>query len=150
MLTQEMLKERLDYCPSTGQFTHKTNTTHKRIGDIAGHIHSRGYRHIMVHAKEYKAHRLAFLYMQDNVPEEVDHVNRVRDDNSWSNLRPADRLLNTQNVGVRKDNKHGIRGLSQLSSGRWLHRHQVNKQTIRNNFASKQDAINYIQGIKTC
>ncbi len=139
-----MLKERLQYCCETGLFTHKTNTTRKRIGDLAGYSHSRGYRHIMVYGKEYKAHRLAFLYMEGSIPDEVDHINRIRDDNSWSNLRPADRVLNTQNVGVRKDNKHGVRGLSQKPCGGWLYRHQVNKKQFRKNFASFEEATSFI------
>src|SRR4029077_7435541 len=48
-------------------------------------------------------HRLAFLWVNGEWPrEEVDHVNRVKDDNRWANLREATRSENTVNSPPRE------------------------------------------------
>lgn len=152
MITQTRLKELLKYNPDTGIFTHKTNTTHKRLGDKAGFLHSAsGYRHLCLDGLEYKEHRIAFLYMEGYMPVEVDHKNRVKDDNSWLNLRPADRSLNCVNQGIRKDNTTGVRGLSYMEANKfckWVVRIQRNKKQIRRSFRNREDAINFINEIK--
>lgn len=64
------------------------------------------------------AHRLAFAIKLGFWPvEEVDHKNRIKHDNSWSNLREATRLHNVVNRGLRKDNSTGISGVSLRRSG---------------------------------
>ena len=53
-------------------------------------------------------------------PKEVDHINRVKSDNRWSNLRPATRVDNMSNLGVAKNNTSGHRGVYWYSrDGRW-------------------------------
>jgi hypothetical protein len=143
MITQAVLKERLEYNPGTGVFTHLTNTTHKKKGDVAGFTHSKGYVHVCCAGKEYKAHRLAYLYMMGYMPEEVDHEDRVKDNNKWSNLRESDRVLNTNNVGVRKDNTTGVRGLSFDKRGKkhWTYRRQYNGKQETYSFYTKEEAL---------
>jgi hypothetical protein len=58
-------------------------------------------------------HRLIALHYIPN-PEnkrEVDHINRDKSDNRVENLRWVDRSDNTQNVGLRKDNKLGFKNI---------------------------------------
>jgi hypothetical protein len=43
------------------------------------------------------ASHLAFLWMTGQMPREVDHANRYRDDNRWDNLREASRSQNCCN-----------------------------------------------------
>lgn len=146
MITQERLKQLLAYNPESGVFVHLTNTTHKRIGDVAGYKHSRGYRYIRCDGIEYFEHRLAFLYMEGYFPEEVDHKDRVRDNNKWDNLREADRHINCTNQGLRKDNQTGVKGLSQAKdSGKWVYRKQINKQQFRWSFKTRDEAITFIE-----
>ena len=53
-----------------------------------GCINSEGYRIINIDGIEYYAHDLAFLYMTGEVPKgEVEHINGIKDDDSWKNLR---------------------------------------------------------------
>lgn len=42
----------------------------------------------------------------------VDHVNCDRTDNRWSNLRDASPSQNARNIGKRRDNKSGFKGVS--------------------------------------
>lgn len=87
-LTQKRLKKLLYYNPDTGIFTWKINSRRSLKDAPAGNLHPSGYIRIGIDSKEYRAHRLAFLYMEGYIPEnDVDHINRVRDDNRWKNLR---------------------------------------------------------------
>lgn len=44
--------------------------------------------------------------------EEVDHINRVRSDNTRDNLRIATRMQNMANQGIRKNNTSGYKGVN--------------------------------------
>ena len=72
--------------------------------------------------KMYKAHRLAFLYMEGYFPEyDVDHKNGIRNDNRWLNLRHAMRRCNMQNQKINSRNKSGFPG---------VHWHKYNKKWV--------------------
>lgn len=89
-LTQQVLKQLLNYDPETGEFTWKQNRYEKFIGTRAGYEVPRGYRKIGVNGKQYFEHRLAFLYMTGKFPDNVvDHKNHEKGDNRWCNLREA-------------------------------------------------------------
>ena len=112
MLTQKRLKELLHYSPSTGIFTHVTNTTRKRKGDIAGSDDGRRYLRININRKEYTLHRLAFLYMTGAFPEfVVDHINQNSTDNSWGNLRDVPQKVNLRNALMCTNNWSGVKGV---------------------------------------
>ena len=58
------------------------------------------------------SHRLAFLYMEGYFPEnDVDHINRIKDDNRWCNLREVFRSCNMRNCDMMKTNTSGITGV---------------------------------------
>ena len=100
MLTQERLKEVLDYEPETGVFTWKQNYQKRFIGKRAGSFTHEGYRRITVDRKEYRAARLAWLYVHGEWPSEViDHINRDRSDDRISNLRDVSPRVNSKNTG---------------------------------------------------
>ncbi|MBL4753763.1 MAG: HNH endonuclease [Flavobacteriales bacterium] len=114
MLTQEQLKEFLHYCPKSGVFTwNKPLGIKVKPGSVAGSIDSHGYILITINRKHYKAHRLAFLYMENKMPEhQGDHINHVRTDNRWKNLRCATHSDNGRNTKLHSNNKSGISGIS--------------------------------------
>ncbi len=93
-ITQAELVENLSYDPDSGVFRRKiSNTRAVKAGDIAGSQNGKGYLTMMVCGRVYKAHRLAFLYMTGSFPpEEVDHINGIRDDNRWACLRAVPAL----------------------------------------------------------
>lgn len=105
-LTQEELKRLLNYDPDTGIFTWKVQCGRRGIiGCIAGCIAQSGHRRIAINRIGYAEHRLAFLYMTGAFPPdgmEVDHINRIRTDNSWKNLRICSSAQNTYNSGPTK------------------------------------------------
>jgi hypothetical protein len=114
MITQKELKEVLEYNPETGVFTRiKSSNNPVKIGSIAGTIDKNGYRRITLNGKRYLAHRLAYFYMTGNFPEnQIDHINHIRNDNRWTNLRPATKSENQSNAKISKRNTTGYKGVS--------------------------------------
>lgn len=112
-LTHDRLTDRLHYDPVTGVFTWRVTLTRVKAGDVAGSINPPwNYRDIKLDQQTYKAHRLAWFYMLGEwPPHEIDHRNRVPDDNSWSNLRPATDAQQSYNTKVRKDSGSGVKGV---------------------------------------
>ncbi len=98
-LTQDFLRHVLHYDPLTGNWVWINPTTRSiRCGDTAGTVRSDGRRQIRVMGKIYLATRLAWLYMTGEWPEfEVDHENRIKGDDRWSNLRDATHSENMYN-----------------------------------------------------
>lgn len=125
MLTQEKLKEYIEYYPETGHFVWIKVPLRKpktMLRQIAGSPDCNdGYRRIQLFGKSYRAHHLAFLYMEGCFPPNVvDHINGVRDDNRFSNLRHATHSENCKNVRPIK-NRSGYRGIFKSGNG-WVAR----------------------------
>lgn len=98
MITQKRLKELLHYDPETGLFTWKVSRGGVKAGSITGCYGCHGYLRISIDGKRYLSHRLAFLYIDGAFPpEQVDHINEVKDDNRWCNLRHATHGQNQKN-----------------------------------------------------
>ena len=127
-LTAERLRHLLDYDPVSGVFTWK-NPPHARfkVGQVTGTVNTFGYVVIVVDGKARKAHRLAWLYMTGEFPpNQMDHINRIKTDNRWENLRPATRQQNSMNC-TRNNNTSGKKGVSwDKQNGKWQARIRVN------------------------
>ncbi len=121
-LIQKSLRELLSYDPMTGQLTWLVNRGRVHVGEIAGSLDSRGYRVITIDGKNYKAHRLAWLYVNGAWPaDRIDHQNGVPDDNRIANLREATDAENGQNRTKQANNKSGFLGVSwHKPSGQWV------------------------------
>ena len=143
MLTQEQLRELVTYHPESGLFTWKTSLRSDLVGKLAGSRNTKGYIHIYVLGQRYKAHRLAFLYMTGQWPEdEVDHINRVRDDNRWINLRESDHLSNSRN---RTNNTSGVPGICWVKSyKKWWVRYNMNHVGYYNTMADAKTALDKV------
>jgi len=123
-LTQLYLKSVLHYDPDTGVFTWiKCSKQNQRfLGKSAGTVGNRGYRFIRVNNKTYQAHRLVFLYLTGSFPPiGTDHINGVRDDNRWVNLRAVDAAENKRNTKRPKHNTSGVIGVRWYKqNSKWL------------------------------
>lgn len=120
-LTQEYLKSRIHYDPTTGVFTwlrkiersgYDVDWNRKFAGKIAGTPHSGGRYHVVtVDQYRYLAHRLAFFYFHGWWPDEIDHINRNPSDNRIENLCASSRHDNMMNTGKRSNNTSGFKGV---------------------------------------
>jgi hypothetical protein len=121
-LTAERLREVLHYDPETGVFLWRAALSSKTVpGTRAGQLKPSGYRYIGLFGGRYPEHRLAYLYTEGNWPDdEVDHLNLVKDDNRYKNLRPCSHAENHQNRGLSRANQSGIVGVGwHKLRGRW-------------------------------
>lgn len=147
-LTQKYLKECLSYNKETGIFTrikrplyhfdclNNCNKFNKKMsGKIVGTNNGDGYLTVMINGKNYRLHRLAWLYVYGVFPEQVDHINGVRHDNRINNLRDATNKQNMQNQKkARKDNNCGLIGVS------------FNKRVGKFYSRIKKDGVTYFLG----
>lgn len=134
MITQEELKELLHYDSETGVFTWITSPNRRmKAGSIAGALQN-GYVVIKVKGYTYyRAHKLAFLYMTGEFPsDQVDHVNRVKNDNRWENLRQCTHQQNTFNRKRRTNTSSGYNGVYRDgTSNKWTAGITVSGRYIR-------------------
>lgn len=146
MITQSYLKEIINYCPESGVFTWRVYRKGSSPGDVAGVLRdSDGYRRISINGKTYASHRLAFLYMTGSFPENhIDHIDQIRDNNRWSNIRVVTPQENQKNRSMTKRNTSGFTGVSWYErSGEWVARIKADgKQIHLGYFKDIVDAIN--------
>jgi len=129
----DYLREILDYNPETGVLTWKERpkemfqsgykdgaaqckTWNKRYANKpAEGIGCGGYVRVNILGNRYLAHRLIWRMVTGEVPVEIDHINGIRADNRWCNLRAADRSTNMRNLHIRSDNTSGVTGVSKCN-----------------------------------
>lgn len=141
-ITQQELRDRFDYNPSTGALTTKpygVGRSFRRGGRVTGYTRKDGYVHVQVGAQSYYAHRLIWCWVTGEWPNiEIDHINYNRSDNRWGNLRKA---TPSQNAFARRyDNV--LRGIELMPNGKFRARIGVNRRHLHLGcFDSADDAI---------
>jgi len=144
MLTQEELKSKVIYFPEEGYFIRLP------LGNVAGY-NENGYVKLKINGKGYFAHRLAWLYMTGEMPKDcIDHINGIKHDNRFINLRECTRQQNNLNVSLKSNNTSGYKGVSwNKRAKKWKATGYLNKKCIHLGFFKKaEDAYNeYIKFI---
>ena len=159
MITQNRLRELLQYAPETGEFMWRVSHPRAKVGAIAGATDHYGYVVIRLDGHLYKAHRLAWLYVHGVwPPKNIDHINRVKNDNRMENLRLADQSINMHNVDVRVNSKSGVAGVTwRADRKKWNARIKVGYknfnlglfETIAAAIAARREAeVRLLQAIK--
>ena len=152
-MNQNDLKELFSYNPETGEFIRlKSVAKRAKVGDKAGSINRDGYIYITINYKKFLIHRLAWLYVYGEFPEnEIDHINGNPSDNRIGNLRSATRCENMNNVGKHTNNTSGYKGVSWSKEvKKWEAKIAVNKKRINLGYFDKlESAYNaYCQAAK--
>ena len=135
----------LGYDPETGVFVWRVQRNNNiKAGRTAGTHDTHGYLQIGVNSKLYLAHKLAWLYVHGVWPtEQIDHINRFRDDNRLANLRLATMSENRQNAKRRADNSSGAKGVYWHKKNlKWTARISIDSKKIHLGcFLSFDDAV---------
>lgn len=156
-LTQEYLKECLDYNPDTGTFIWKQRPLHhfkciksqnrnNRIFSevVAGNACERGYLRITINGKRYMAHHLAWMLAYGGFPaNQIDHIDGDPSNNKISNLRDVKATENQRNKRVPINNTSGCIGVSwDKSRSKWMAKIKIDSgsKTI-GRFKDKFEAI---------
>lgn len=120
---QFAVSDYLDYDAATGIFTWRVDRNNRvKAGSRAGSVDAGGYVIIPVNRKNYKAHRLAWLYVNGEWPRgPIDHINCDKTDNRIANLREATPAENAANRPRRSNGRSGFKGVSWCSrEGKWV------------------------------
>lgn len=115
-LTLERLREVLHYDPETGIFTWLVRKAlwMKGAGNEVTCRGNHGYIDVRVDGKRFLGHRLAWFYMTGKWPlGQIDHINGIRGDDRWKNLRDVSHSDNQQNrrLPARNNRSTGLLGV---------------------------------------
>ena len=156
MLTQEIVHELLDYDPETGKLFWKersrrwfsSNREYNRWNtrysgkEAFVYLNKKGYFHGKLLGKSYKLHQVIWIYMTGKWPEnEIDHINHIKNDNRWYNLRLVSHQENCKNCSRSKRNTSGHVGVHR-NKEKWRARIMYNgKYIYLGDFNSYDEAI---------
>jgi len=131
------------YDPDTGFFEWKKNKKIHYSPVVCRPTTSDGYLYLFMDNMVYLAHRVAYVYMTGEQPDEIDHINHIRTDNRWCNLRSVSKLENQKNRTIQKNNTSGVVGLVwNKKDSAWLVRIKANHKNIYiGHFKDKFEAI---------
>ena len=146
----EVLRQLLRYEPETGKLFWKERP---EIGPqwnatFAGKealisVDKDGYLNGAVLTKRLRAHRVAWAMHYGRWPDrEIDHINGAKNDNRIENLREATRSENSMNIGARRNNRSGYKGVVwNKASKKWQAGASINgKNTYLGLFDNIEDA----------
>ena len=112
----ERLNELFSYDSSNGLVTRKCDIGKRakgcKAGDIVGSYND-GHLRVFIDGSPYQLHRIVWLMHTGNdpFPYEIDHINRIRDDNRIDNLRLVTTQDNLKNKSLYSTNKSGYPGV---------------------------------------
>lgn len=142
--TKEEIEALLSYDRSSGLFVWNIDMSQRvKKNSVAGGINGEGYIQITVKGKVLQAHRLAWIICNGSEPiGQIDHINRIKNDNRIENLRDVSRSENKQNTLLNSANTSGFKGVSFKSElNKWYAQICLNKKKIHiGYFVNKEDA----------
>lgn len=124
ILSHEYLHKFYRYDPDTGDMWIAKHIPRSRspVGTLVGrHLDQDGYKQVKIRGRTMLLHRVIWTYMTgDPPPTVIDHINRVKTDNRWVNLREATFRLNAINQTIDCNNTSGHKGSHfNRKSGKW-------------------------------
>lgn len=106
----------------------------RNVAKPIGAVNANGYLQVCIRVngerRNFSVHRLIYLLHNKHLPEQIDHIDGDRTNNSIENLRPASLSENMWNQKALSKTKSGIKGVS-LEDGRWRVRVQANGKVFR-------------------
>ena len=156
-ITTELVRELIDYAQETGVFTwrsrerrwFKTDSSFKTwntrfAGKITGYLRrdARGYPNVNIKilGRLWLAHRLAFVWMGEELPDQIDHINRDSTNNKWENLCASSQEENMKNKSMHCNNTSGYTGVHWVEASR--------KWQARVYISGKRKSLGYFTGLE--
>jgi hypothetical protein len=142
----ETLWEMFSYDPLHGHlYWRKRDSIRKSTRKPAGGVKSHGYRMVSINYSRYLHHRLVWCWFNGAIPDglQVDHIDRVRSNDTISNLRLATITQNALNRSLISHGSSGHRGVHWYKS-KSLWQAYISCRGKRYHlgyFADKQEAI---------
>lgn len=110
-ITQQKLQNVFNYNTESGELFYRNTNRLGESNTLATINHSAGYLTTRINGKDYLAHRIIYIYMTGNIPEQIDHIDHNRKNNAWSNLRNVNNQQNHLNESLAKNSKTGVTGV---------------------------------------
>lgn len=115
MINSSEIKNYFDYNPEGFLVWKKKPCNRIKLGDRAGVLNKHiGYVVIRLKGKLYYEHQLIWCFHHNIIPNcQIDHINRIRNDNRIENLRLAlnNQKDQLQNTNLSKNNSSGYKGI---------------------------------------
>lgn len=151
---QKRVRELLDYDPDTGELRWRSRPRDefpslrewaawngKCAGKVAGSTSGRGYRAVKCDGILSYAHRVIWVHVYGEIPDTIDHINGIRDDNRLANLRSVSHRDNMRNQPRHKTNTSGVTGVVRCGN-KWTARIRTyDHNHYLGIFEDKNDAI---------
>tara|TARA_R110002126_G_scaffold88499_3_gene212068 strand:+ start:735 stop:1241 length:507 start_codon:yes stop_codon:yes gene_type:complete len=131
MIDQETVKKLFYYDAESGMLLWRYgNKRNVKPWQEAKALNGNGYVCVKIQGKNYPVHRIIWVYVHGTFPEQdIDHKNRIRNDNRLCNLRVVSRTDNCQNISLPSHNKSGHIGVSWFKNHNcWTVYVKVNKK----------------------
>jgi hypothetical protein len=105
LLTKDRVLELLTYNPEEGSFSYRIDRgPNAKLGQTAGTLCQDGYVAVTIDRKKYKCHVLVWLVETGELPDsQLDHKDRQRSNNRFSNLRKATSSQQIANTSKRSN-----------------------------------------------
>ena len=124
-LSKSLVRDLLDYNPITGHLRWRTRDRKWFSSDRAWRTfntrfankpaltstNTSGYFQGPFLGKHELAHRLIWVWMTGDIPDEIDHKDGVRTNNKWVNLRNVCRSTNAKNHARQRNSTTGFTGV---------------------------------------
>jgi len=144
-VSQDKLLEVLNYNATTGIFTWKKAAANNvKINSVAGCLKSDGYINIKIKGVQYRAHRLAWIFVTGACDGYIDHIDHDRSNNCINNLRLIQtESENSKNSELSTRNTSGVVGVCWSEKRKmWIVQISINcKQRTVGYFKDMKDAI---------
>jgi hypothetical protein len=115
-----------------GKLYRKVRRSNSKEGHEAGWLGNKGYRIVGLDYQNVLVHQLIYLMHHGYVPECIDHINGIRDDNRIENLRSASCSENNYNQKISKRNKTGCKNVSwNKARSKWVVRIVYGKRKLK-------------------
>ena len=84
-----------------------------RVRDAVGSYRNDGHIQCRLYNTDFQLHRLIWLYVYGELPKgEIDHINRIKDDNRIDNLSDVSHITNARNRGLSKSRNNEFVGVT--------------------------------------